>query len=93
VQANKEKEHRTDEGRLIDSWIRPDPVQPGVEEARIMPYGVQVWAIIGHLQATGESPAQAAEDYNIPEEAVAAALAYFRRHRAAIETRLAANAA
>ena len=82
-----------DEDQLIDMWIQPDPARPGVEEARIAKYGVPVWAIIGHWRATGESASQVEKDYEIPAEAVAAALAYYRRHQAALETRIAANAA
>jgi hypothetical protein len=41
----------------------------------------------------GHEVSFAAQDYGIPRAAVDAALAYYRRHQAALDTRIAANAA
>ena len=78
---------------LIEQYIESSPSRPGVEEARLREYGVPVWALIGHYQAVGRDPRQVAADYELPLAAVEAALAYYRRHRAAIDARIAANAA
>ena len=77
---------------LIRRWIEPNPYHPGQADARIRDAGVPVWALIGQLHATQEGPASIAAGYVIPEEAVAAALAYYHRHQHIIDDRLAANA-
>ena len=77
---------------LIARHIEPDPLHPGPGDVRLADSGVSVWAIIGHLAAVGGDPAKAAADYEITSEEMAAALAYYRRNRAAIDARLAANA-
>jgi uncharacterized protein (DUF433 family) len=81
------------ENRLIETFVERDPYAPEVEEARIVGYGVPVWALVGHAQATGGDSEEVARDYDLPREAVEAAMAYYRRHKAAIDTRIAANAA
>jgi uncharacterized protein (DUF433 family) len=78
---------------LIDHYIELDPHRPGSGEARLKEYGVPVWALVGHMNAVHGQVAQVAEDYDLPYEAVEAALAYYDRHRAAIDARLQANAA
>jgi uncharacterized protein (DUF433 family) len=78
---------------LIRKWIEPNPVRPGGENARLREYGVPVWALIGHARATGRDAAAVAGDYDVPQEAVEAALAYYEQHRSQIDTRIAANAA
>lgn len=78
---------------LIARWIEPDPRRPGPAEARLRDAKVAVWAIIGYLQMVGEDRRRAAAAYDIPLEAVEAAVAYYREHRAAVDARLAANAA
>ena len=86
---------------LPSNWrelVGPDPNRPGPDRARLMEHGIAVWAIIGYLQAIGdeithETIAKTAEDYLVPVTAVTVALAYYDEHRAAIDTRLAINAA
>lgn len=82
-----------DDDTLIAQYIVPDPHKPQVEEARVNEHGVSVWAIIGHLDGEGGDIARTAHDYGISAEAVKAARAYYRRHKCAIDTRLAANVA
>jgi|SRR5579871_2546597 len=87
-------EHGTlGEDKLIEDHIEPDPAVPGVEEARTIASGVPVWALVGHLRAIGGDVRQLAEDYEIPPAEVDAAMAYYRRHKAAVDARIAANAA
>lgn len=73
--------------------IEEHPDRPGPADARLAGYGVPVWALVGYYHVTGGDLARVAADYDLPEEAVKAALRYYERHRAAIDARLAANAA
>lgn len=90
--ANAE-ESRDD--RLIERHIDPNwDRYPGRRaDARLLDSGVPVWALIGQLEAGGGDLDQVAADYNLPLEAVEAALAYYRRHRALIDARLLLNTA
>lgn len=73
---------------LIVRHIELDPEAPGPIGARIADAGVHVWALIGYFYANGGQRRLVAEDYELPEEAVEAALAYYERHRALIDARL-----
>ena len=48
---------------------------------------------MGYLEAVENDVARVADDYEVPREAVEAALAYYRRHREVIDARIAANSA
>lgn len=87
---NGECEH---ERQLIDKWIRTDPYKPGPADVRIADTGIHVWALIGYLPAVGNNVEQVARDYDLPVEAVRAAVAYHREHRDVIDGRLEANSA
>jgi uncharacterized protein (DUF433 family) len=80
-----------DDEKLIEKWIEPDPWKAGVEEARVKKYGMNVWAIIGYLQMRDGNPERVADAYEIPVEAVQAALACYHRHKGCIDARLRAN--
>jgi uncharacterized protein (DUF433 family) len=54
--------------------------------------GVHVWAVIGDYLVTDGDIPPVMKDYDLSREAVEAALAYYRRHKAVIDNRLAANA-
>ena len=84
-------EGRADEA-LIDRWIEPNPHKRRVDEAWLKDSAVPVWAIIGYLEAASGDIEQVAVDYDVPREAVDAALAYYRRHGILIDARIAANA-
>ncbi len=75
----------------IAEYIQLNPHVPGIAEARLKGYGVAVWALIGHLPAVKGDLAALAGDYGVPLEAVEAAVAYYRRYRALIDARIAAN--
>ncbi len=77
---------------LIQREIEFDPSKPGPADARLIASGISIWAIVGHLLAVAGDAEQAAADYELSAEAMAAALAYLRRHRFVIEARLSANA-
>jgi uncharacterized protein (DUF433 family) len=76
-------------------WVALDPLRPGKDRARVMPHSIAVWALIGHLRGVNGDVAETAYDYDIPIEAVEAALAYYREpsNRAAIDALLEANRA
>ncbi len=75
---------------LIERYIEFDPRRPRLDEAQIKEYGIAVWAIIGRLEAAHGNIEEAA-DYDLPPDAVRAALAYYAHHREAIDARRAAN--
>ena len=87
----------------LDAMVGPDPHRPGPARARLIAESIPVWAIIGHLGAlartaepdmlSDEVIARAAADYDVPIEAVHAALRYYTQHRCAIGALLEANAA
>lgn len=77
---------------LIARWIERDPRRPGPSEVRLVGYGVAVWALVGALPMVSGDIDELAEAYEVPREAIEAALAYYRQHRAAIDARLTLNA-
>lgn len=81
------------EQMLIERWIERNPHKPGKANARVREHGVSVWALIGHAQAVRGDSARVAGDYELPHDAVEAAFAFYRRHKAIIDDRLAANVA
>jgi len=79
--------------QLIARYIELDPRHPWPGDARLRDSGVHVWALVGHwLYATDSDAVAVARDYDLPEEAVRAALAYYGRHKGAIDARLDENA-
>ncbi len=78
---------------LLARWIEEDAHRPGPADARLREYGVAVWAIVGHLEGTGEDAQQTATDYDVPLEAVIASQQYFHRNAVAIDARRARNRA
>ncbi len=81
-----------DNDELISQYIEPNPHYPGTADARLKRYGVAVWALIGQLPARENDLGQVARDYDVPVEAAEAAYAYYQRHQAVIDARVAANA-
>lgn len=78
---------------LIDAYVRVDPRRPDLGEARLAAYGYPVWILIDALTAADQDAARVARDYELPEGAVKAALAFYHRHREAIDAQARANAA
>lgn len=74
------------------TWIEPDPYKPGASQAVVRGTGVPVWALVAYWHATGDLDA-VARDYNLPREAVDAAMAYYREHKVNIDVWLEENAA
>jgi len=80
------------ETKLFTKWIKASDYSASADEARIAGTGVPVRALIGHLPAAENDVCQVAQDYELPVDAVRAAVAYYERNREAIDARLAQNA-
>jgi uncharacterized protein (DUF433 family) len=77
---------------LIERYIIQDPWRPGLAEARLADYGTHVWALVSYYQqAVNRDIDRVAHDYDIPREAVEAALAYYRKNRRYIDARILLN--
>lgn len=81
--------------RLIADYLEPDRWRPGEANYRLKRRGIAVWALIGRYRLTpGEDAAAVVADaYGISVEEMRAVLAYYARHQAAVDARLAALAA
>lgn len=78
--------------QVITGYVEPDPTKPGAGDARLVGYGVPVWALISYLRLAAGDIDRVAADYALPVDAVRAAVTYYDRERAAIDVRIAANA-
>ena len=80
---------------LIERYIDPEweRYAHGRADARLKDHGVPVWALIGQLEAIGGDLDELARDYELPREAVDAAMAYYRMNRKYIDARLILNSA
>ena len=76
---------------LITEYIELNPDRPGLDQARLKESAVAIWALIGYLRGTNGDVDRVAADYEIPREAVEAAIAYYERHRALLDHRIAIN--
>ncbi len=79
------------EDALIERWLAPNPHKPS--EMVLAAYGVPVWALVGYARGVDDDIEEVARAYEVPSEAVRAALAYYRRNPLQIDAKLAANAA
>lgn len=77
--------------RSIDQYIEANPSRPGADEVVLVEHGIPVWALIGAITLAGSTPDEVAADNEIPRAAVDAAMRYYKRHRAVIDARIAAN--
>jgi uncharacterized protein (DUF433 family) len=94
VADQRAQQREREEQALIDRHIAVDPTGRGPADAYLKDYGTSVWALVAYLQggATGDA-GRVAADYEVPLEAVRAALAYYARHKAHIDARLLLNGA
>lgn len=79
------------ERQLIKAHVEPHPAKPGEVFWRLKQSQVPVWAIVAALFPDLSNKAQVAADYQISEEAIDAAWAYYQQHRAAIDAWLLLN--
>ena len=77
--------------QLIDQYIQLDPDRPTPDEALLLPSAVKVWAVIGDLRTTDNDIGRTAWGYDVPEDAVRAAMAYYEQHRILIDNHLERN--
>jgi hypothetical protein len=77
-----------DADALIEKYIQRDTARPGRDRARTGTEEgtVAVWIVVSYLK--GADIAEVARAYDVPEEAIVAAIAYYRRHRDLIDARL-----
>lgn len=77
------------EDELIARYLELNPRRPGRDRAQVKGAGVEVWALIAYYQGGAEGDVEeVARAYDIPVEAVQAALAYYDRERRLIDARL-----
>jgi uncharacterized protein (DUF433 family) len=76
---------------LVERFIEPDPHRPS--DTRIAEFGVPVWALIGYLKVVNGDIAEVASAYEVPEDAVRAAIAFYKAQPGLIDAKLALNAA
>jgi uncharacterized protein (DUF433 family) len=79
----------TDE--LIARWIGPNPHKPGAAEALVLPRNVSVWALIQVWRLDSQRIPDVAKEFDLPSEAVEAAVRYYRRHKADVDAKIARN--
>jgi uncharacterized protein (DUF433 family) len=77
----------------VVAYVEPNPHRPGAANAWLVGYGVPVWALVGYLDVVKGDIRRVAKDYDVPVEAVEAAMLYYAQHKTAIDERIAANAA
>lgn len=80
-----------DNNALINQHIGEKPWSPGAGDARLKDFGVPVWALVGYSKIPGYTLEMVATDYDIPLEAVKAAMAYYDQNKQAIDNRIGQN--
>jgi uncharacterized protein (DUF433 family) len=73
---------------LIARWIEPDPHYPTRERAWLRDHSVSVASVVLRWQSLAGDVEAVARALRVPTEAVAAALAYYRRNKEFIDARL-----
>ncbi len=76
---------------MIARHVYLDLRHPNPAEARLVDSGVNVWALVGYRDANLAGLVEIAAAYELAEDAVRAAFAFYRRHRCAINGRIALN--
>ena len=74
-----------DKDYLVKKYIEP-AASPA--DAWVYGYGVDVWALIAYLRVVDGDIDQVSKAYDLPREAVEAALAYYSQHEKVIDARL-----
>lgn len=77
---------------LIDRFIAYGEQGAGsLADARLRDDAIPVWALIGHLHAVDGDAQRVAHNYDIPVDAIRAAIAFYECHRDVIDDRIRAN--
>ncbi len=74
--------------QLIAEHIEMNPHKSGRANARLIESGVSVPTIVNYTQAVEGDVNRVAQDYDLPTDAVNAALTYYRRNRRLIDAKL-----
>lgn len=80
-----------EESDLIERYIDVGPSSHSENDAVLRDSGVPIWAIVGYMPAVGGSLDQAAEDYEVPLDAVIASMYYYWRNKTAIDRHIESN--
>jgi uncharacterized protein (DUF433 family) len=71
---------------LIERYIELNPRRPGRDRAQIRGAGVEVWALVAwYRDSASKNVEEIATAYDIPVDAVRAALAYYAREKNLID--------
>lgn len=81
----RSERHGAAEDELIARHIWVDPEGEGWAEARLADGGVAVWAIVAAADSAGGHEGAAVERYELSDEQLRAAMAYYRRHKALVD--------
>ena len=73
---------------MIDQYVEQSPHELGRESARLKEHGVSVVAIVTALLYHGGHLYGVAEEYELPEEAIRAAIWYYANNKQVIDARL-----
>ena len=65
----------------------------GQAEARIKGRGIRVWALVGYVRGANGDIHDVATGFGLPDDAVRAAIAYYKLHKAIIDARREMNVA
>lgn len=84
---------RPNEQALIERYIDPNWDRYGGRADARLNVGVPVWSLVGYLRVFNGDVDQVAAAFEIPREAVEAALAYYRRNKNYIDARFLLNQA
>ncbi len=79
---------RKQDDALIARYIAPRRYEDGRANAYLPDYGYRVAALIAYLQSVNNDVQETARSYQLPEEAMLAAIAFYRQNRAVIDARI-----
>jgi hypothetical protein len=79
--------------QLIRTYIDPNSVKIGRENARLQEYGVSVAAIVTALLYAGGDLYAVAHEYEVPDDAVRAAVYYYSLNKQVLDARMLLNEA
>ncbi|HEY7909034.1 MAG TPA: DUF433 domain-containing protein, partial [Thermomicrobiales bacterium] len=70
---------------LIAEYVVPDPHHPGVAHFHLRESAISVWALVAYYEAVGQDLGRVARDYDVPDEHIRAALAFYAEQADAID--------
>jgi hypothetical protein len=85
--------HSKLDSELLAKWIEPNSRKDDPAEALVLPGHISVWAVVRQLEFEDQDIAAVADFYALPVEAVDTAMRYYRKHRVAVDARIARNRA